>query len=62
VNCFKFAAHDRECRSLATHVQFVAMSAARHYFESSDGPKEIRFYYSDHALNADARRDRIDFL
>jgi hypothetical protein len=31
-------------------------------FEMSAGPDEIRLYDSDHALNADARRDRIDFL
>ena len=46
----------------AMHDQFVEVSAAKHYFEMSAGPKEIRFYDSDHALNADARRDRIDFL
>lgn len=46
----------------AMHDQFVEVSAAKHYFESSAGPKEIRFYDSDHALNGNARIDRIDFL
>jgi dienelactone hydrolase len=46
----------------AMHDQFVEVSAARHYFEASASPKEIRFYDSGHALNAEARRDRIDFL
>jgi cephalosporin-C deacetylase-like acetyl esterase len=46
----------------ATHDDFVAVAAAKHYFEMSSGPKEIKFYDSDHALNADARRDRVDYL
>jgi dienelactone hydrolase len=45
-----------------THDDYVEVTAAKHYFEMSSGPKEIKFYDSDHALNAEARRDRFDFL
>ena len=46
----------------ATHDEYTAVAAAKHYFEMSSGPKEIKFYDSSHALNADARRDRVEFL
>ncbi|HXX19983.1 MAG TPA: hypothetical protein VEJ46_11325 [Candidatus Acidoferrum sp.] len=46
----------------ATHDEFVPAAQARHYFESSSGPKEIKFYDSTHALNAQARYDRYQFL
>jgi cephalosporin-C deacetylase-like acetyl esterase len=46
----------------ATHDDFVPVSAAKHYFELSSGPKEIKFYDATHALNAQARRDRYEFL
>ena len=46
----------------ATHDEFVPLAAAKHYFEISSPPKAIKFYDSNHALNADARRDRYDFL
>lgn len=46
----------------ATHDEFVPVSAAKHYFELSSGPKEIKFYDSAHALNAQARHDRYEFL
>ena len=46
----------------ATHDDFVAIASAKHYFDISSGPKEIKFYESSHSLNADARRDRIDYL
>lgn len=46
----------------ATHDEYVATAAAKHYFETSSEPKEIRFYDANHALNADARRDRYHFL
>ena len=45
-----------------THDEYVEVSAAKHYFEMSSGPKQIMFYDSDHALNAEARRDRFEFL
>jgi cephalosporin-C deacetylase-like acetyl esterase len=45
-----------------THDEYVDVTAAKHYFEMSSGPKEIKFYDSGHALNAEARRDRFDFL
>jgi len=46
----------------ATHDEFVSVAAAQHYFEQSSGPKEMKLYDSNHALNAEARRDRYDFL
>jgi cephalosporin-C deacetylase-like acetyl esterase len=46
----------------ATNDQFVPVSTAKHYFESSSGPKEMKFYDSTHALNAQARYDRYEFL
>ena len=46
----------------ALHDDFVEVSAAKHYFEVSSGPKEIKFYDTNHGLNADARRDRVQFL
>jgi dienelactone hydrolase len=35
---------------------------ARHYFELFAEPKKISFYKAGHALNAEARRDRIQWL
>lgn len=35
---------------------------AKDYFAMSSGPKEIKLYDSDHALNAQARSDRFAFL
>jgi hypothetical protein len=32
------------------------------YFDISKGPKEIKFYDSNHALDAQARNDRYEFL
>jgi len=46
----------------ATHDEFVPVAQAQHYFELSSGPKEIKFYDSTHALNAQARYDRYEFL
>ena len=46
----------------ATHDEFVPVAAAKHYFEMSSGPKEMKFYDATHALNADARHDRYFFL
>lgn len=46
----------------ATHDEFVPVNQARHYFELSSGWKEIKFYDSSHALNAQARDDRYQFL
>jgi cephalosporin-C deacetylase-like acetyl esterase len=46
----------------ATHDEFVPVDAAKHFFESSAGPKQMKFYDSNHALNAQARHDRYEFL
>ncbi len=46
----------------ATHDEFVPVDAAKHFFESSSGPKQMKFYDSTHALNAQARHDRYEFL
>jgi len=45
-----------------THDEFLPVDEARHYFESSAGPKQVKFYDSTHSLNAAARRDRYEFL
>jgi hypothetical protein len=45
-----------------THDEFVPIAQARHYFELSSGPKEMKLYDSTHALNAGARDDRYEFL
>jgi hypothetical protein len=46
----------------AIHDEFVPVVFAQHFFDSSSGPKEIEFYDSTHALNAQAREDRYEFL
>jgi len=46
----------------ASHDEFVPVAQAQHYFELSSGPKEMKSYDSTHALNAQARYDRYDFL
>jgi dienelactone hydrolase len=53
---FQYAKHDEE---------WVPLTNAEDYFASalaSPGPKEVKYYDADHALNAQARRDRIAFL
>ncbi len=46
----------------ATHDEFVPVAFAQHYFDLSTGPKEMKVYDSNHALNAQARNDRYEFL
>jgi cephalosporin-C deacetylase-like acetyl esterase len=41
---------------------WVPLKDAKDYFAMSSGPKEVRFYESGHALNAQARLDRFEFL
>lgn len=50
---FQYALHDEE---------WVPLADAKEYFASSSGPKEVKFYDSDHALNEEARLDRDQFL
>jgi cephalosporin-C deacetylase-like acetyl esterase len=60
-----YAAHLGPASALfqyATHDEFVPVDEAKHFFESSSGPKQMKFYDSNHALNAQARRDRYEFL
>jgi hypothetical protein len=42
--------------------EWVPLQDTKDYFARSSGPKEISFYDSDHALNAQARGDRFAFL
>lgn len=43
--------------------KYISKSTATRYFEAASGPKEIRWYDSDHALNvASARSDRREWL
>lgn len=46
----------------ALHDQFVSIREAKDYFKSSSGPKLVKFYDSNHALNAQALKDRYEFL
>jgi cephalosporin-C deacetylase-like acetyl esterase len=46
----------------ALHDEYSPVPYAKQYFTNSSGPKEMKLYDSDHALNEDARRDRIQFL
>jgi pimeloyl-ACP methyl ester carboxylesterase len=41
---------------------WVPLKDANDYIAMTSGPKEVKFYDTDHALNEAARRDRDDFL
>jgi dienelactone hydrolase len=42
--------------------EWVPLKDAKDYFAMSSGPKEVKFYDSGHALNAQARLERFEFL
>ena len=42
--------------------EWVPLKDAKDYFAMSSGPKEVKFYDSGHAFNAQARLDRFEFL
>ena len=46
----------------ALHDDFSPVVYAQRYFDMAAGPKDVKFYDADHALNAEARRDRFKFL
>ncbi len=46
----------------ATKEDFLTPERAREYFAIVSEPKEMKIYDAPHALNAEARRDRIAFL
>jgi len=46
----------------ALHDDYSPEPYAKQYFAHSSGPKEVKFYDSDHALDPEARRDRFEFL
>ena len=46
----------------ANHDQYAPILYAKKFFAMRTGPKEMRLYDAGHALNAEARRDRINFL
>ena len=46
----------------ATHEDFLKPELAKEYYAIVSEPKSLKFYDAPHALNADARRDRIEFL
>jgi cephalosporin-C deacetylase-like acetyl esterase len=46
----------------ATKEGFLTPERAREYFAIVSEPKALKFYEAPHALNAEARRDRIAFL
>jgi dienelactone hydrolase len=46
----------------ATQEQFLTAERARQYAAGVSEPKKFKLYDAPHALNAEARRDRLDFL
>ena len=46
----------------ATRDKFVTKAAADALVASAAGPKDVRWYDAEHALNADATRDRLAWL
>jgi cephalosporin-C deacetylase-like acetyl esterase len=50
---FQYGLHDED---------WVPLQDAKDYFAMSSGPKEAKFYDSDHALNQSAQQDRDEFL
>jgi hypothetical protein len=46
----------------ATKEDFLTPERAREYFAIVSEPKSLKFYEAPHALNAEARRNRIAFL
>ena len=46
----------------ATKEDFLTPERAHEYFKIVSEPKSLKFYEAPHALNAEARRDRIAFL
>ena len=46
----------------ASGQEWVPLKDAKDYFAMSSGPKEVKFYDSGHAFNAQARLDRFEFL
>lgn len=46
----------------ATREDFLTPTRAREYYAIVSEPKTLKFYEAPHALNAQARRDRIAFL
>lgn len=50
---FQYGLHDED---------WVPLADAKDYFAMSSGPKEAKYYDSDHALNAKATLDRDSFL
>ncbi len=46
----------------ATQENFLTPDVVKQYFANVSEPKKIKFYIAPHALNAEARRDRITFL
>jgi cephalosporin-C deacetylase-like acetyl esterase len=46
----------------ATHDVFTPVDLPQQFFRAASGPKRAKFYDADHALNAEARLDRYEFL
>jgi hypothetical protein len=46
----------------ATKEDFLTPERAREYYALVSEPKSLKFYDAPHALNAEARRDRVAFL
>lgn len=49
---FQFAMNDR----------FIANARAQDFFDAAREPKEIRWYDVGHGLNADATRERVEWV
>ncbi len=46
----------------ATQEDFLTVERAQRYAALVSEPKDFKVYATNHALNAEARRDRVEFL
>jgi cephalosporin-C deacetylase-like acetyl esterase len=61
----KYVAHAAPAKvflQYATKEDFLTPERAREYYAIVSEPKSLKFYEAPHALNAEARRDRLAFL
>ncbi|MEO6194000.1 MAG: hypothetical protein ABIS20_13400 [Thermoanaerobaculia bacterium] len=42
--------------------EFITPWDAAAYLQTASGPKELKWYDTDHSLNEEARRDRVEWL
>jgi dienelactone hydrolase len=61
-NFLAYAAPATVFMQYATQERFLTPARARQYAALVSEPKQFKLYEANHALNADARRDRVEFL